>query len=758
MPLPLDCPGRECWQALLDLTLPPDQLEHCERHLESCPACQERLHQAEEGDDALLRVARQTGDPTVVPPDPTLDRILERLHEASCPQAGGSPEPTDLSFLDPTDQPELLGMLGGYEVREVIGQGGFGIVLAAYEPALHRVVAIKVLSPALAGSATARRRFTREAKAAAAVCHDHIVAVHGVHDAGGLPYLVMQYVAGESLETRLRRGGPLEVEEVVRIGLQTASGLAAAHAQGLIHRDVKPANLLLENGLAKVKITDFGLARMVDDVGPTRDGVVAGTPEYMAPEQARGEAVDHRADLFSLGCVLYACCTGQSPFRGSTTLAILRRVCEEEQERIRSLNPAVPAWLEALVAGLLEKDPANRIQSAAEVVALLEGYLAHLHQPAAFRAPRLPLPAGTGRGRARSGRKGWLLALVLMAAALPVLLLFQAGPPPAPAPSGEFYQDFRAGQQPAPPLELVGADAGVVARAEEGGFRITLPGDRKKRDRVSLVLRTRFKGDFEITSGYEILQVGQPVEGHGVAFALLVRTDTPRDDVVELTRAARAEQGEVYNCARISTDDQGKRNYHHEFPPAADNRGRLRLSRRGGEVTLSAAEGPAGEFNELSRLDLGTEDVITVNVGAFGGFAPNQLDLRILDLRVHTTGAADTSSPQRPPAGQGTGGSRGSLAAAGIIALLLLLSALVVWLAARSRHRTGSEQALQAPPGPEPAPAADPPSLSFACSACGKKLKGKWQLAGKAIHCPACQATVRVPGTPGASTQFRAGE
>src|SRR5262249_48659603 len=150
---------------------------------------------------------------------------------------------------------------------------------------------------ALAGSATARRRFTREAQAAAAVCHDHIVPVHGVHETDGLPYLVMQYVAGESLQARLDRTGALAVTEVVRIGLPTASGRAAAHAQGLIHRDVKPANLLLEDGLARIKITDFGLARMADDVGLTGAGVVAGTPEYMAPEQARGEVIDHRADL-----------------------------------------------------------------------------------------------------------------------------------------------------------------------------------------------------------------------------------------------------------------------------------------------------------------------------------------------------------------------------------------------------------------------------------------------------------------------------
>src|SRR5262245_11703697 len=235
-----------------------------------------------------------------------------------------------------------------------------GVVLKAFDPALHRFVAIKVMAAAVAGSATARRRFTREAQAAAAVCHEHIVAVYGVHKAGGLPYLVMQYVPGESLQDRLDREGPLEPTEVVRIGMQAASALAAAHAQGLIHRDIKPANLLLENGLARIKITDFGLARMVDDVGLTQNGVVAGTPEYMAPEQARGEPIDASADLFSLGCVLYALCTGASPFRGPTPLAVLRRVCDQEPVPLRSLNPDVPAWLEAVIHRLLAKAPGGR--------------------------------------------------------------------------------------------------------------------------------------------------------------------------------------------------------------------------------------------------------------------------------------------------------------------------------------------------------------------------------------------------------------
>src|SRR6516162_2388202 len=184
-----------------------------------------------------------------------------------------------------------------------------GVVLKAFDPSLHRVVAIKVLAPQLATSGVARQRFLREAKAAAAVSHDHLVTIHAVDEANGLPYLVMQYIAGPSLQQRIDKEGALEVAEILRIGMQTAEGLAAAHGHGMVHRDVKPANILLEEGVSRVKLTDFGLARAIDDASLTQSGVVAGTPLYMSPEQAAGEPIDHRSDLFSLGSVLYVLCT-----------------------------------------------------------------------------------------------------------------------------------------------------------------------------------------------------------------------------------------------------------------------------------------------------------------------------------------------------------------------------------------------------------------------------------------------------------------
>jgi tetratricopeptide (TPR) repeat protein len=297
-----------------------------------------------------------------------------------------------------------------------------GIVLKAFDPTLKRVVAIKVLTPALAADPLARRRFAREAQAAAAVSHDHIVNIHAVNDTGPLPFLVMQFIAGRSLQDRVERQGPMELKEVLRIGMQIASGLAAAHAQGLVHRDIKPSNILLENSVERVKITDFGLARAIDDATLTEQGVVTGTPAYMSPEQAHGDPIDQRADLFSLGCVLYALCTGRAPFRGENSLAVLRKVIGAEPRPIRLRNPDIPEWLVGVVARLMAKDPANRYQSAVEVAKLLAARLAELQRPAHPSLPGHAGPSGPGSQQPRAaGLRGRRLALAVLGAAAVLL-------------------------------------------------------------------------------------------------------------------------------------------------------------------------------------------------------------------------------------------------------------------------------------------------------------------------------------------------
>ncbi len=292
-----------------------------------------------------------------------------------------------LDFLSPCDIPNTLGKLGPYIVEDVIGRGGMGIVLRAIDPKLNRVVAIKVLAPEFLANPMAGKRFLREAQAAAAVSHDHVVRIYAVDDASPVPFLVMECIIGQSLQQKIERNGILEIREILRIGNQIASGLAAAHKQGLVHRDIKPANILLENGIERVKITDFGLARAVDDVGITQSGQVTGTPQYMSPEQALGEPVDHRSDLFSLGSVLYTMCTGRPAFRATSTVAVLRRVVDDTPRPIREINPETPDWLIAIIDRLMSKRPDDRFQTAAEVATVLEQWLAHYQRPQTVPAP-----------------------------------------------------------------------------------------------------------------------------------------------------------------------------------------------------------------------------------------------------------------------------------------------------------------------------------------------------------------------------------
>jgi WD40 repeat protein/serine/threonine protein kinase len=293
-----------------------------------------------------------------------------------------------VTYLAPTDDPHMLGRLGVYEIVGVVGRGGMGVVLKGFDRALNRYVAIKILAPTLASNAAARQRFAREARASAAVVHEHVIAIHSVSEHRGLPYLVMPYLSGPSLARRIKRDGALGVLEVLRISRQVALGLAAAHEQGLVHRDVKPANILLESGIERVTITDFGLARAIDDVTITQPGVIAGTPQFMSPEQSRGEAVDLRSDLFSLGSVMYGMCTGTPPFRGDVTMSVLRRICDEEPTPIRELNSQVPEWLCEIVEKLHRKSPSDRFQSAGELATLLDAWLVHLQQPAHNPEPR----------------------------------------------------------------------------------------------------------------------------------------------------------------------------------------------------------------------------------------------------------------------------------------------------------------------------------------------------------------------------------
>lgn len=276
-------------------------------------------------------------------------------------------ESLDLSFLRPSSKSGSIGMIGPYEVLKLLGHGAFGIVFKAFDEKLQRIVAIKTMKMGLAATSPPRKRFLREARSAAAVAHENVVRVYGVEELP-FPYIVMEFIEGKTLQQTIDEKGPLELTEILYLGHQMANGLAAAHAQNLIHRDIKPGNILIDSSPEqKVKITDFGLARAVDDASMTRTGIISGTPMFMAPEQALGQALDYRSDLFSLGSVLYYMSCGRPPFRSSTTVAMLKRVAEDAPRSLQEIIPEIPDWLEAIVHKLHAKNPDDRFQSAEEL-------------------------------------------------------------------------------------------------------------------------------------------------------------------------------------------------------------------------------------------------------------------------------------------------------------------------------------------------------------------------------------------------------
>jgi serine/threonine protein kinase len=470
------CPDRARLRGLLASNLTEREQTDLIAHLDSCESCQHSLEEVAGGGTSWAEAVRHLDQDrpnsasafwagleelessitrTETPPPRALGR------DTPPPEAGDLGE-VSLDFLAPPEVAGALGRLGHFEVVEVIGRGGMGMVLKALDACLQRHVALKVLDPQLNGDEVARKRFCREARAAAAITHEHVVAIHQVEreEENDLPYLVMQYIPGSSLQEHLDRRGPLELREIVRIGLEIAQGLAAAHDKGLIHRDIKPANILLEEGTGGVKLTDFGLARAALDVKLTQSGFVAGTPLYMAPEQARGETLDHRTDLFSLGSVLYAMCTGRPPFDGSTPFVVLKSVTEEMPRPIQEINPNIPDWLVALIDRLHAKKPGDRIQSAAEVADLLAHHLALL--PRTGRSPKAIPKVRRSSARLRpfvSGLRFWGTVAVLQVLTLGGLILSEAGGLTAIIPAVAHALHWR-GPGPATP-EV--ADAGPTA-------------------------------------------------------------------------------------------------------------------------------------------------------------------------------------------------------------------------------------------------------------------------------------------------------
>ncbi len=414
--------------------------------------------------------------------EPILDTVRDaRRHQAARPDPATSAlhdtAPTLLATPAPAGFEFKPGMvLGTFVLVRQIGQGGMGQVWEADDTRLPRKVAVKVMRPDLAGNPTVRGRFVREVNAQARVLHPHVVPLYQIGEHGGIPYFVMPLLRGETLADRLRREGSLPLAELLRIGRQIAEGLEAAHKQGLIHRDVKPGNVWLNEPDGSVLLLDFGIAyspEVTTGSEPiTTAGTLLGTPAYMAPEQAAGKKVDERADLFSLGVLLYEMATGVQPFRSDSvysTLTALATVCPPSATTHRADLPPV---LCDLIGRLMEKSPLDRWPATAGELAALLGRLASSEAETVFLPPR-----------PRPHRRFRWVAVLLLLLLIPTVYLGWRAATPTPAPvihvptPHERLREFVAklSQQPIDNFRTDEIGGGIfgLARLNEYTFRGT---------------------------------------------------------------------------------------------------------------------------------------------------------------------------------------------------------------------------------------------------------------------------------------------
>ncbi len=374
-----DCPKYEQIDRYLNGGLPTPESIVLESHFNECTLCEETLRGRVDGQQDTMDVLLQElliqdnalPDESDSKPDPEIQNLVARL-QAIGPREIGQAERLAfdraaeiLRLIKADGDEEGFGKLGHYELTELLGSGSTGVVFAAVDQRLNREIAIKILRPSL--GLAAQDRFLLEAQAAAAMAHENTITIFDVGQIQGLAYLTMQLLPGETLEDRLQRATFLPEPEVRKIADQICAGLAEAHKKNVIHRDIKPANLWYDTTRDQIKLLDFGLARIAD-LNPqlTASGILAGTPSYMSPEQTRGQELDGRSDLFSLGCLLYRCVTGRLPFGSTSVLATLQAIQHDTPIPPARMNPNCSIELSDLIMKLLEKHPEHRPYSAAD--------------------------------------------------------------------------------------------------------------------------------------------------------------------------------------------------------------------------------------------------------------------------------------------------------------------------------------------------------------------------------------------------------
>ncbi len=425
------CPDDDLLRSLLLGLVWGPQAEELEGHLEVCERCASRGDELPARDKVLEALAGKPPGPLVPPEDAAVvAAAVARLERLPLDDGTGGAEGDTPSEGGPAGSMPAFERLGPYVVVRLIGAGGMGVVYEAEDPVLGRRLALKVMRPEQAALPGGRGRFVREAQLAAVLHHDNLVPIWHIGEDAGVPFLAMPLLAGETLADYLRREPRPPLALTLQVATEVAAGLGAAHARGLVHRDIKPGNIWLESlppeagGGAprrRARILDFGLARPAGEgkAGLSQYGAVLGTPEYASPEQARGQAVDARTDLFSLGCVLYEMAAGRRPFESGDALGVLMAVVSEDPPAPHEVDLSVPRALSDLIVSLLAKDPGQRPPDAAAVARALQGI-------------RKGHAEAGGAARRRRPRVAWTLALLAAGlaatAAVVVWIVTKSGP------------------------------------------------------------------------------------------------------------------------------------------------------------------------------------------------------------------------------------------------------------------------------------------------------------------------------------------
>lgn len=508
--MPLDSITPQLIEAWVAGTLSPEMSAAVDAYFDEHP---DELPEAEIPD--LLREVRLEEIDLV---DPALIPMIEALKSLSGEMPEGREVDSWRSLLETSGDAGSLGRIHHYEVLEVIATTAMATVLKARDTELNRLVAIKVLATEIANHLVARERFVREARAMAALDHENILPVFGIHP-DSHPWFAMRYVEGGSLQDALDAHDPRlrQLAFLESLARQMGAALEAAHEAGVIHRDLKPANILLSNDFEHFWLADFGIARSTADPALTYGSVVAGTPRYMSPEQAAGAGVDARTDLYALGGVLFHCATGRPPYEGDSSSVILNQVMAGRPDSVTKFNRELPGWLAQLIDALLSKDPAER--------------------------PEI-LPALV-RKKARRSSRGWQLALALLAFCAVAWAYFLKDTPIEPMPgrvviqeSGGSYEDLAEAIRAAPPdstLLLSGdftLDAPVETRPHHGLRLLAAPGAKP-------VIRVDHGGGSVIT-------VNGSARFSGLHFVLTKPPDAGDRKVLCIRDA---ELAEVENCA-----------------------------------------------------------------------------------------------------------------------------------------------------------------------------------------------------------------